>query len=162
MRVLGGRASGRHARTTSSRATQCLRGTLRTFTPDQRARRSHASQAILAEVEAMFVVACTLQAARGRRRPCHNDAEVVQRVMASARARRRAPAASSRCRRSSPSDDVVRVLEPRVRAATCFVGGALPDGSSGMHHGPDFAVDDDACRVMAGVLAASAVDLAQS
>jgi metal-dependent amidase/aminoacylase/carboxypeptidase family protein len=41
-----------------------------------------------------------------------------------------------------------------------FVGGALADGSSGMHHSPDFAIDDGACRIVAGVLAAAAVDLA--
>jgi hypothetical protein len=36
----------------------------------------------------------------------------------------------------------------------------LADGSSGMHHSPDFAIDDGACRIVAGVLAAAAVDLA--
>jgi hypothetical protein len=30
-----------------------------------------------------------------------------------------------------------------------------------VHHSPDFAIDDAACRVIAGVLAVSAVDLAQ-
>ena len=40
-------------------------------------------------------------------------------------------------------------------------GGAMADGSSGMHHSPDFAVADESLRMVAGVLAASAVDLAQ-
>jgi amidohydrolase len=61
----------------------------------------------------------------------------------------------------TPSDDVSEFLE-RVPGCYLFVGGALADGTSGMHHSPDFAVDDRACRVAAGVLAASAVDLAKS
>lgn len=59
----------------------------------------------------------------------------------------------------TPSDDVSEFLN-RVPGCYLFVGGALADGSSGMHHSPDFAIDDGACRVQAGVLAASAVDLA--
>ncbi len=50
----------------------------------------------------------------------------------------------------------------RVPGCYMFVGGALADGTSGMHHSPDFAIADDACRVVAGVLAMSAVDLAAS
>jgi hypothetical protein len=42
-----------------------------------------------------------------------------------------------------------------------FIGGANADGTSGMHHSPDFQVQDGACRILAGVLAQSAVDLAQ-
>jgi hypothetical protein len=30
-----------------------------------------------------------------------------------------------------------------------------------MHHSPDFQVQDGSCRILAGVLAQSAVDLAQ-
>ncbi|MGH3731872.1 MAG: hypothetical protein ACRDVC_00590 [Acidimicrobiales bacterium] len=41
-----------------------------------------------------------------------------------------------------------------------FVDGAFEDGSSGMHHSPDLAIDDAACRIVAGVLATAAVDLA--
>jgi amidohydrolase len=61
----------------------------------------------------------------------------------------------------TPSDDVSEFLD-RVPGCYLFVGGALADGTSGMHHSPDFAVDDRSCRVAAGVLAASAVDLAKS
>jgi metal-dependent amidase/aminoacylase/carboxypeptidase family protein len=60
----------------------------------------------------------------------------------------------------TPSDDVSEFLN-RVPGCYMFIGGGLADGSSGMHHSPDFAVDDAACRVFAGVLAQSAVDLAQ-
>jgi metal-dependent amidase/aminoacylase/carboxypeptidase family protein len=60
----------------------------------------------------------------------------------------------------SPSDDVSEFLR-RVPGCYMLIGGALADGSSGVHHSPDFAIDDAACRVIAGVLAVSAVDLAQ-
>ena len=49
----------------------------------------------------------------------------------------------------------------RIPGSFMFIGGALEDGSSGMHHSPQFAVDDRAVRPFATVLAASAVDLAQ-
>jgi hypothetical protein len=41
-----------------------------------------------------------------------------------------------------------------------FVGGAKSDGSSGMHHSPDFSVDDLSCASVAQVLVQCAVDLA--
>jgi amidohydrolase len=136
-----------------------LRGTLRTFTPDQQRQALARLQGVLAEVEAMFAVKCSLQALEGTP-AVNNNAEVVERVMASA-----AHVVEARgvitIPPVSPSDDVSEFLN-RVPGCYLLVGGAMPDGSSGMHHGPDFAVDDDACRVMAGVLAASAVDLAQS
>jgi metal-dependent amidase/aminoacylase/carboxypeptidase family protein len=59
----------------------------------------------------------------------------------------------------TPSDDFSE-FSNRVPGCYLFVGGALADGSSGMHHSPDFAIDDGACRVVAGVLAMAAVDLA--
>jgi amidohydrolase len=61
----------------------------------------------------------------------------------------------------TPSDDVSEFLN-RVPGCYFFVGGALADGSSGMHHSPDFAIDDGACRIEAGVLVASAIDLAST
>jgi len=61
---------------------------------------------------------------------------------------------------ASPSDDVSEFLN-RIPGCYMFVGGAMADGSSGMHHSPDFSVDDASCRVVAGVLAECAFDLAQ-
>ena len=60
----------------------------------------------------------------------------------------------------TPSDDVSEFMN-RVPGCYMFIGGANDDGSSGMHHSPDFQVQDGACRILAGVLAQSAVDLAQ-
>ena len=60
----------------------------------------------------------------------------------------------------SGSEDFSEFLN-RIPGSFMFIGGALEDGSSGMHHSPQFAVDDRAVRPFATVLAASAVDLAQ-
>jgi len=61
----------------------------------------------------------------------------------------------------SPSDDMSEFLN-RIPGSYMFIGGALADGTSGQHHSPDFAVDDEACRTFASVLATCAVDLAQA
>jgi amidohydrolase len=61
---------------------------------------------------------------------------------------------------ASPSDDISEFLN-RIPGSYMFIGGAKLDGSSGMHHSPDFSVDDTSCRAVAGVLAQCAVDLAQ-
>jgi metal-dependent amidase/aminoacylase/carboxypeptidase family protein len=60
---------------------------------------------------------------------------------------------------SSPSDDVSEFL---AHLAGCyfFVGGASPDGTSGIHHSPTFSVEDAALRVGAGVVLRSAIALA--
>jgi metal-dependent amidase/aminoacylase/carboxypeptidase family protein len=60
----------------------------------------------------------------------------------------------------TPSDDVSEFLR-RVPGCYLFIGGARQDGTSGAHHSPEFSIDDDACRIQAGVLAQSAVDLAK-
>ncbi|MGO8860385.1 MAG: M20 metallopeptidase family protein [Acidimicrobiales bacterium] len=60
---------------------------------------------------------------------------------------------------SSPSDDVSEFLA-HLPGCYFFVGGARPDGSSGMHHSPAFFVEDESLRVGAGVVLRSAVALA--
>jgi amidohydrolase len=134
-----------------------LQGTLRTFTDDQKAEAVKRLRALLDEVESNFQVACELQLGRGAPAVANNEA-VTTSVMASAR--------------SVVGDDGVFAFPPvtpsddfsefsnRVPGCYLFVGGALADGSSGMHHSPDFAIDDGACRVVAGVLATAAVNLA--
>jgi len=135
-----------------------LRGTLRTFTPDQQVFALARLESILGEIELEFEVTCTLELNEGTP-AVHNNAAVVESVMGSAAKVVGAPSVI-RVPPVSPSDDVSEFLD-RVPGCYMFVGGALADGSSGMHHSPDFAVDDEACRVMAGVLATSAVELAQ-
>ena len=135
-----------------------LRGTLRTFTSDQKRQALSSLETLLREVEEIFTVQCVLSCHEGTP-AVENDATVVERVLASARSVVD-PKGVFTVPPVSPSDDVSEFLN-RVPGCYLLVGGALADGSSGMHHSPDFSIDDDACRVMAGVLAASAVELAQ-
>jgi amidohydrolase len=60
---------------------------------------------------------------------------------------------------SSPSDDVSEFLN-HLPGCYFFVGGARPDGTSGMHHSPTFSVEDESLRVGAGVVLGSAIALA--
>jgi amidohydrolase len=135
-----------------------LRGTLRTFTPDQYVEALARLATILEEIEATFTVHCALTL--GDATPAVvNDAQVAERVVATA-AQIVGDANVLNLPPVSPSDDVSEFLN-RIPGCYMFIGGALADGSSGQHHSPDFAVDDEACRNFAGVLAACAVDLAQ-
>ena len=135
-----------------------LRGTLRTFTPEQQLEAFRRLEALLREVESTFAVECSLQLGEGTP-AVNNNPEVAKRIFASA-ALGVGGANVMELPPASPSDDVSEFLS-RVPGCYMFIGGAMPDGSSGMHHSPDFSVDDAACRAVAGVLAASAVDLAQ-
>lgn len=137
--------------------TALLRGSLRTFTGDQLAEATGRFGNLLDDVERAFAVRCTLSFTGGTPAVV-NDASVYESVMASARgvlgddfvlAMPPTPA----------SDDVSEFLN-RVPGCYIFVGGALADGTSGSHHGPDFAVDDASVAIMAHVLSASAIDLA--
>jgi amidohydrolase len=58
----------------------------------------------------------------------------------------------------TPSDDVSHFLE-RLPGCYFLVGGALADGSSGPHHSPRFAIDEEAMRVAASILTTTAVRL---
>jgi amidohydrolase len=136
-----------------------LRGTLRTFTPDQKAQALARLRDLLLEVDSIFSVQCALEL--NETTPAvNNNAAVTSRVVASASKVVDADNVIT-FPPVTPSDDVSEFLV-RVPGCYLFVGGALADGTSGMHHSPDFAVDDRACRVTAGVLAAAAVDLAKS
>jgi len=134
-----------------------LRGTLRTFAPGQQDVALTRLREILGEVESLFSVRCELQI--DETTPAvTNNASVVNSVMASA-AKVVGAASVLTLPPVTPSDDVSEFLN-RVPGCYLFIGGAMPDGSSGMHHSPDFAIDDKACRMVAGVLGASALDLA--
>jgi amidohydrolase len=135
-----------------------LRGTLRTFTPDQLVLCLGRLETILREIEEFFGVTCTLSLHDGTPAVV-NNANVAPRVIASA-AQVVGAANVLDLPPVSPSDDVSEFLN-RIPGCYMFVGGALNDGTSGQHHSPDFAVDDEACRTFAGVLATCAVDLAQ-
>jgi amidohydrolase len=136
-----------------------LRGTLRTFPFEQKREALSRLRALLDDVARTYTVTCQLQLDVGTPAVV-NDAgvtDVVRRSAASVIGAKNvldfAPV--------TPSDDVSEFLN-RVPGCYFFVGGALADGSSGMHHSPDFAIDDGACRIEAGVLVASAIDLAST
>jgi amidohydrolase len=134
-----------------------LRGTLRTFTPDQKREALARLRALLDDVAGTFGVTCALQLDVGTPAVVNNPdvtaivRQSAGRVIGAERVLDFPPV--------TPSDDVSEFLR-RVPGCYLFVGGALADGSSGMHHSPDFAIDDQACRVQAGVLAAGAIELA--
>jgi amidohydrolase len=135
-----------------------LRGTLRTFTPDQHVEALERLRSLLHELEAMFVVECTLELT-DLAPAVVNNADVYEQVMKSA-TKVVGVSGVMTIPPFTPSDDVSEFLN-RVPGCYMFIGGANADGSSGVHHSPDFQVQDGACRILAGVLAQSAVDLAQ-
>ena len=134
-----------------------LRGTLRTFTPEQQREAMARLDALLDDIQRTFTVNCSLELIEGTPAVV-NDSAITTSVVASAATVVGAPNVLT-IAPTSPSDDISEFLN-RIPGCYMFIGGGLADGSSGMHHSPDFAVDDGACRVVAGVLAASAVDLA--
>lgn len=139
--------------------TAVLQGTLRTFTDDQHAEAIARLRALLDEVASTFAVTCTFR--EDESTPAvDNDPRVTERVVAAATTILGADGVLT-FPPVTPSDDVAEFLR-RVPGCYFFVGGARDDGTSGMHHSPDFSIDDGALRVQAAVLAASAVDLAAS
>lgn len=136
-----------------------LRGTLRTFTPDQQREALERLERLLHEVATAFDVTCQLELGEGTP-AVNNNPDVARRVLASARTVM-GDQNVMELPPVSPSDDVSEFLN-RIPGCYMFIGGAKADGSSGMHHSPDFSIDDAALRAVAGVLTASAVDLAQS
>jgi len=134
-----------------------ITGTLRTFTEAQRAEALERLRALCAEVAEQRGVEVELEL------PEHTPA-VVNDAAATDVVEREAvavlgPAAVVRVPPTAPSDDVSEFLS-RIPGCYFFVGGAAHDGSSGRHHSPTFAVEDESLRVGAGVLVRSAVALA--
>jgi amidohydrolase len=134
-----------------------LRGTLRTFTAAQHVEALERLHGLLNELEAMFVVQCSLDLT-DLAPAVVNNVDVYEQVMKSAT--KVVGAGVMTIPPFTPSDDVSEFMN-RVPGCYVFIGGANDDGSSGTHHSPDFQVQDGACRILAGVLAQSAVDLAQ-
>jgi len=134
-----------------------LRGTLRTFTPEQRVESLARLDALLRDVSDTFAVECALELGEGTP-AVRNNPDVTRRVVDSA-TRVVGAANVLSFPPTSPSDDVAEFLN-HVPGCYMFVGGAKSDGSSGMHHSPDFNVDDASCASVASVLVQCAVDLA--
>ena len=135
-----------------------LRGTLRTFTPEQRETAVGRLEELVASVAARFDVVGEVRVDDSVAAVV-NDPAVTARVMTNAAT---VPGASVvTLPPVTPSDDVAEFLT-RIPGCYLLIGGALADGSSGMHHSPDFTIDDRACWTQAAVLASAAVELAAS
>lgn len=131
---------------------------LRWFEPQQRAealgRLGRLVEEIAAELDVEMTVETTMSTG-----PLRNDPAVTATVLD--RARRHLPGATVTSPQSplTASDDM-SVLLDRVPGCYAKIGAGLPDGRSGAHHSPAFAIDERAIPVAATVLATSAVALA--
>jgi len=133
-----------------------LLGTIRTFTPEQATETRARLRRLLDEVAAEFRVEYQLDI--GEAVPAvENDPAVTAVALASARAIV-GDASVFSLPPVSPSDDVSEIWR-EVPGCYLFVGGARSDGTSGMHHSPDFFVEDGSCRVAAATLAHAAITL---
>jgi amidohydrolase len=135
-----------------------LRGSVRTFTAEQAVEALARLRELLTRLEGEFEITADLVIA-GNAPAVRNDDAVTEIVEAATRA---APGIEGVLKIGpvTPSDDVSEFMN-RVPGCYFFVGGALEDGSSGQHHSPEFAIDDRCVPIIAGVLAAGAVALAQ-
>ena len=136
-----------------------LLGTLRFFDDDQLAEADRRLQILADEVCSEFQVEVTIEHTY-RTDAVKNDAEVTGRVLGVL-----SDAFGEAQVFESPSpvaaSDDVSIFLNRVPGCYLLVGGALADGSSGNHHSPTFSVDEQALRVGATAMAASALALAQ-
>ena len=134
-----------------------VRGTLRTFTPEQTTSAIANLEALLVELTAS--TGCTFDLHLGEHAPAvTNDAAMTELV--------RGVAVNTVGEGSvitmppvSPSDDVSEFLN-RIPGCYFFVGAGLADGSSGMHHNPGFSIDEACMPIAATVLASAAVKAA--
>ncbi|MEI7746135.1 MAG: M20 family metallopeptidase [Actinomycetota bacterium] len=130
-----------------------LRGTLRTFTPEQYATACARLRDLAAECSAAEGVTVTLELG-GRAPAVINDPRITDIVRASGRA----VLGDDRVLELppvTPSEDMSEFLN-RVPGCFFFVGGALADGSSGGHHQEGFALDDACVALGASVLGEAA------
>ena len=131
-----------------------LKGTLRTFTPDQTDTALARLDALALELTAE--TGCTFHVHFDDTAPAvRNDEGVSDLVRGAA-----TEVVGDRCVFAmppvTPSDDVSFFLD-RIPGCYFFVGAARADGSSGMHHNPGFAIDEGCLSIAARVLAGSAI-----
>ncbi|HEV3213911.1 MAG TPA: M20/M25/M40 family metallo-hydrolase, partial [Acidimicrobiales bacterium] len=136
-----------------------VRGTLRTFTPEQAVAALDELAARCSSIGSAF--GCDLELTLEEHAPAVvNDprvADVVRRVARGAIGHELVVDIPP----VTPSDDVSEFLN-RVPGCYFFVGAARPDGTSGPHHSPTFALDEGCLPVAARVLTLAAVELAEA
>jgi amidohydrolase len=137
--------------------TATVSGTLRTFTDGQRVEAFARLQAVCDAIADTHGVTVALEVPE-RTSAVVNDGAVADLVEAAAQ-EQLGDANVLRMPPSAPSDDVSEFLH-HLPGCYFFVGGAAPDGSSGMHHSPTFSVEDASLGVGAVVVLRSALALA--
>ena len=140
-------------------STASLRGTLRTFTAEQSVGRDRrAARAVRGDRRAPTPASSS--STLGDHAPAVvNEARVADVVRGAAAACAIGVDHVLDIPPVTPSDDVSEFLN-RVPGCYFFVGAARPDGTSGPHHSPTFAIDEGCLPVAAKVLATAAVELA--
>jgi amidohydrolase len=136
-----------------------LRGTLRTFTDEQQTEALGRLDALLVELGDQTGCHFDLSFA-GASRAVRNDATATAVVRSAGEAMLGADKVFT-IPPLSPSEDV-SVFMDLLPGCFFFVGAAKPDGSSGMHHEPSFAIDEACMPIGAGLLAAGAIALSRS
>jgi amidohydrolase len=134
-----------------------LRGTLRTFTPEHRTEALDRLRSLCDRVGSDHGVTVQLELP-GSAPAVTNDPATTDTVTRVARAQLGIEKVVA-MPPVTPSDDMSVFLQ-RLPGCYFFVGGALADGTSGMHHSPTFAIDEEAMRIAARLMVGSAVALA--
>jgi amidohydrolase len=133
-----------------------LRGTLRTFTPEQSAEAIARLQRICTEAGEAF--SCDVRLDLFEHAPAVVNDPAIAAIVARASRAVLGDAGFVSIPPVTPSDDVSEFLN-RIPGCYFFVGAGLADGSSGPHHSPSFTIDEGCLSVAASVLAASAVEI---
>ena len=137
-----------------------VRGTLRTYTDEQREDALGRLRALCQGIEADEGVRIEL-GLPDHTRAVRNDPAVTAQVDEAVRATLGEASLVSPLPPVAPSDDVSELLH-RVPGCYFLVGAGLADGSSGMHHSPGFAIDESCLVTAATVLATSAAAMAEA
>jgi len=136
-----------------------LRGTLRTFTAEQRTEALARLRSLCDRVGSDHGVVVQLELP-GSAPAVTNDPSTTDTVTRIARAQLGTNKVLA-LPPVTPSDDMSIFLQ-RLPGCYFFVGGALPDGTSGMHHSPRFAIDEEAMRIAARLTVHAAAALAHA
>ena len=136
-----------------------MAASLRTFTAGQQAEAWARLEQLARAVAAEFDVEAHLEVSN-QTGPVSNDAAVTGRILDVARRVLPDHAVMQAPSPIAASDDVSAILE-QVPGCYFFVGAGRSDGTSGMHHSPAFAIDEQAIRAGSKVMAAAALELAQ-
>jgi len=135
-----------------------IEGTLRTFTEGQRLDAIARLHELCERVAEEFGVSAHFELPSHTPAVVNGDAAtaIVERAARSKLAEDRVLALGP----VAPSDDVAEFLN-LLGGCYFFVGGARADGSSGIHHSPTFAIDEEALAVSHAVTVSAAIAMAE-